>query len=66
LRLTRCIQCGSRSITLQPVRVRLTTGQSVTVEASVCPACWETYFDEAAMEQIEAVRFGPRHRRRHT
>jgi len=47
--------CGSRRIRQQHVTVPFEDGSSATVNAEVCGACGETYFDREAMQALEAV-----------
>jgi len=53
--------CGSKRVGRQRVTVRLKNGRTILdVEAEVCAACGERYYDLAAMRQLEAARVGVR------
>ena len=54
--LNVCVACGSTRVQRKRVSVRLRDGRSVTgIEADVCAACGERYYDVQAMERLEAV-----------
>jgi hypothetical protein len=49
--------CGSRRIERKDVTVRLPDGrQAGPVQAEVCSACGERYYDLAAMQKLELAR----------
>jgi len=50
-----CISCGSKRVQRKRVSVQLRGGSTVTgVQADVCAACGERYFDLEAMRKLEA------------
>ncbi|MFQ5807799.1 MAG: YgiT-type zinc finger protein [Phycisphaerae bacterium] len=50
-----CVSCGSKRVQRRQVSVRLRDGRTVTsVEADVCAACGERYYDLEAMQRLEA------------
>lgn len=52
-----CAACGSTRVQRKRVSVRLRDGRSLTgVEADVCAACGERYYDLEAMQKLEAQR----------
>lgn len=72
-RLTTCVMCGAEGVQRRRISVKLLSGVTVRgIEAEVCPACGETYFDPVAMDRLEAAgrasrpvtRGGVRHPRR--
>jgi len=49
-----CVSCGSKDVRRKRVSVRLRNGRTVRgVEAHVCDACGERYYDLDAMRRIE-------------
>ncbi len=55
--LKHCPMCGSKRIQVQRVSVRLRTGRIVEgIEAEVCLACGERFYDLAAMKSIDDAR----------
>jgi YgiT-type zinc finger domain-containing protein len=51
--LTVCVMCGSRSLSRRRVSVRFAGGRTVSgVEAEVCAACGERYYDLEAMRRL--------------
>lgn len=55
--LTYCVMCGSRRVEHKHVSVRLRSGRIVSeIEADVCLACGERYYDLAAMQKLESTR----------
>lgn len=57
--------CGSRRIERKEVSVQLPNGrQTGPVEAEVCSACGERYYDLEAMQKLELARRRPRGSRR--
>jgi len=54
--LKTCALCGAKRVRRRRVSVRLRTGGTVTgVEADVCEACGERYYDLAAMHKLQAA-----------
>ena len=50
-----CVSCGSKRVKRQTVSVRLRDGRTITdVEADVCSACGERYYDLDGMHRLEA------------
>ena len=49
-----CVACGSKRVKRQTVSVRLRDGRTITgIEAEVCAACGERYYDLDAMNRLE-------------
>jgi YgiT-type zinc finger domain-containing protein len=50
-----CVSCGSKRVARRRVSVSRRDGRTVAkVEADVCAACGERYYDLEAMQQLEA------------
>jgi YgiT-type zinc finger domain-containing protein len=47
--------CGHRGVARKRVRVPVSGGGSLAVQADVCPHCGEQYFDLETMRKIEAA-----------
>ena len=59
--LTYCVTCGSHRMEHRRVSVRMRSSQIVPeVEADVCSACGERYYDLAAMRKLESARHSAR------
>jgi len=56
LPLRHCVMCGSNRVTRKHITVQLRDGREVReIEADVCPACGEQYFDLEAMRKLDAA-----------
>ena len=51
-----CVTCGLTRVRRQRLSVRLKNGRTVNdVDAEVCAACGERYYDLVAMRELEAA-----------